>query len=112
MKFFLIATVAFYNAVAFSYEEGRYSCKNNHQDLPDNVYVIKNVSVGVDGDKLPFVEGIRFSRKNLSDPNSEVVKSTIRGLATVFSSEVLPETLTIGAVRLQFFNKEMVGCIK
>lgn len=101
-----------YSAAAFSYGEGSYVCKNNHPNLPDNTYVIKNVSVGVDGDKLPLVEATRFSFKSFGDPNSGVVKSSVKGLATVFNSEALPETLALGALRMEFSNDEMVGCIK
>ena len=104
--------ITLYSAAAFSYGEGRYACKNNHPSLPENIYVIKNVSIGIDGDKLPYIEATRFSFKNFGDPNSGVVKSSVKGLATVFASEALPETLTLGALRLEFANNEMVGCIK
>ncbi len=106
------ALIALYSAAAFSYGEGRYVCKNNHPNLPDNIYVIKNVPIGVSSDKLPYIEADRFSFKSFGDPNSGVVKSSVKGFATVFTSEVLPDTLALGALRLEFVNDEMVGCIK
>jgi len=112
IRILFAAFIALYGVAAFSYEEGQYVCKNNHPSLPDNIYVIKNVKVGIDGDKLPYVESTRFSFKNFGDPNSEVVKSSVKGLATVFNSEALPETLALGALRLEFADDEMVGCIK
>ena len=113
MRNFILVTIAFFSFSGFAYQEGRFSCKNTYVGLPDNVYIIKNISVGVDGDKLPYVEVIRFSYRKLGDTTSGVVKSNVKGMATVFLTEFLPESLAIGAYRLEFDDKgALVGCIK
>lgn len=112
IRLFLIGLTALYGVAAFPYGEGRYACKNKSHGIPDDIYVIKKVLVGIDGDKLPYIQATRFFRKEINNPNSEVVSASVAGLATVFSSEVSPEILAIGAIRLEFSGDEMVGCIK
>lgn len=104
MKTIILACLVFAGASAFAYKDGTYSCKNV-DNLPNNVYTISTAANG-----LPYVDMQRFYHEDVSDPQSPVEESHVRGLAAVATTSKGTEILFVGLLRLQFEGDQLVGC--
>lgn len=111
-RYSLLLLIGIYSTVGFAYDEGRYVCKNKRAGLPDNIYVIKKILIESEGDKLPYIKATRFYEKNSGKQKSEIAKANVAGFATIFSDDSTSEILMIGAIKIEFVNGEMLGCVK
>lgn len=110
MRLIPVFAIALYGSCAFAYQEGTYSCKNA-KGLPENIYKIKDVSVGPEGTSLPYIEATRFFRQIPTDPTSPVLEAHLKGMASV-SQLGETSTLMLAALQLEFQGEILFGCAR
>lgn len=104
MKLLTILALALTSTPALAYDEGTFRCKNV-EGVPDNVYVIKTLSVG--DEAIPFVEITRHYRSGVAGLISQ---TKVKGFASEFSTDGGNSSLSIGTLRIEFRDGGIVGC--
>lgn len=113
MKFIVLVVLACFTSVASAYKDGTYSCKNQYDGLPNNIYKIQTLPpLGPKGVELPYLEVTRFFRETDGDKQSPILESHISGIAARITNSQGVDDLQLLALTFQFENDQLLQCEK
>ncbi len=113
IKFITLIIFVGFGSIAFAYKDGTYSCKNNYDGLPNNIYKIQTLPIaGLKGAGIPYIEVTRFSREKDGDTQSAIIESHVKGTATLISNNRGIDALQLMAMTFEFDNDQFINCEK
>lgn len=110
MKTLLIfASFLFVSLNIWAYQDGEYTC-GNRDKFYETTY--KVTTLKADGKHLPYLEITKKFFKNPAQPDSADKTYYIKGFATLFTTDLGQETLTIGSIALDLAENGRPSCLK